>query len=316
MRQETKKYLLCIAILALSTACRKEVDVKVPELKPQLVIHSHSDAGKLIIANIGKSIAVTKYNYSWADSFSIRHARVLLYVNGVIKDTLQYIPDSSSYNFGASYYSQIVISPGNNYKIVASAPGFTDAEGEMAVPATVTINSVKRNEYARIDINQGIQDELRIKFDDASTPGDYYMLDILQNEENYSYGACVYTADPSIETASGQGGDDLGLAPEENCIPTTGMLMRDDLFNGTTKELRLYISHDFLEPWEDNFGVMHYPMVKLSHISEAYFRYLKTSEAARMTDGNPFAEPVNIYTNIKNGYGIFSIANVATKEVR
>lgn len=45
-------------------------------------------------------------------------------------------------------------------------------------------------------------------------------------------------------------------------------------------------------------------MVELQAISPEYYRYLKSVELYRITDTDAFSEPVRVYSNVKNGWGI------------
>ena len=46
--------------------------------------------------------------------------------------------------------------------------------------------------------------------------------------------------------------------------------------------------------------------LQVLYISEAYYQYLKTARLHDDTLANPFAEPLNVYGNVENGYGIFA----------
>ena len=49
---------------------------------------------------------------------------------------------------------------------------------------------------------------------------------------------------------------------------------------------------------------------------EAYYRYHATLRQSRESDSNPFAEPVLVYSNMKNGLGVFAAFNRHTLVVR
>ena len=46
-------------------------------------------------------------------------------------------------------------------------------------------------------------------------------------------------------------------------------------------------------------------MVELQAISPEYYRYLKSVELYRVSESDAFTEPVQIYSNVQNGWGIF-----------
>ena len=46
--------------------------------------------------------------------------------------------------------------------------------------------------------------------------------------------------------------------------------------------------------------------LQVLYISAAYYEYLKTARLHDYTRENPFAEPLSVYSNVENGYGIFA----------
>lgn len=55
--------------------------------------------------------------------------------------------------------------------------------------------------------------------------------------------------------------------------------------------------------------------LSVSNISESYYRYRKSIEKGDGESGNPFAEPVSMYTNIEGGYGVFAGLCVKSKKI-
>lgn len=48
-------------------------------------------------------------------------------------------------------------------------------------------------------------------------------------------------------------------------------------------------------------------MVRITNLSENYIRFLRSSRQYYANQDNPFVEPVEIFSNVKNGYGIFAL---------
>lgn len=55
--------------------------------------------------------------------------------------------------------------------------------------------------------------------------------------------------------------------------------------------------------------------LNVSNISESYYRYMKSIENGDGENGNPFAEPTTMYTNIEGGYGVFAALCVKSKKI-
>jgi hypothetical protein len=309
------RHLKYLSLFLVCVSCTKKIDVKIPEFTPTLTIHSRSVVGETLTATIGSSKGITKYNYK--DSLLVKNAQVIVYTNGIATDTMAYD------DITEMYWSRTLVSLNNNYKIVAKLPSYPDAEASMDVPVFIKISNIARNKMIRFDKNHNPEDELVISFNDPGGSSDYYMLDLLQSykiyhmahgsQEIYFGGGCIRSADPSIETSisvdidMGRGGED------HTCLPSSGLLIKDQLFNGTRKDLRIYVPSYDLEPYPDvQTGDTFYSMIRVSHISEAEYRYRRSRETYENVGDNPFAEPVNVYSNIKNGYGIFTLSSYDT----
>ena len=92
--------------------------------------------------------------------------------------------------------------------------------------------------------------------------------------------------------------------------------MSDVNFNGRQKQVRLFVESSLLQDYTAMDGRVHRPYVKVSRITEDYFRYVKSYHTYYNASGNPFAEPVNVFSNIKNGFGNFSAYSSVTDTLR
>ena len=90
-------------------------------------------------------------------------------------------------------------------------------------------------------------------------------------------------------------------------------LFNDILFNGQSKSLEISLpNEDYF--WNEagyiwsyrNIGLRFY----LHNISQDYYYYRRSLELYNQASDNPFAQPVQVYSNIENGFGIFAGAQV------
>ena len=56
-------------------------------------------------------------------------------------------------------------------------------------------------------------------------------------------------------------------------------------------------------------------LVRVRHITEEYYRWSRSYQEKIDTDGNPLVEPVSVFTNLKDGLGIFAVAREQVFEV-
>jgi len=62
-------------------------------------------------------------------------------------------------------------------------------------------------------------------------------------------------------------------------------------------------------------GQIQKPYVRVSRITEAHFKFIKSWNAYQMSGDNPFAEPANVFTNVLNGYGIFTLRTSVRRDL-
>ena len=92
-------------------------------------------------------------------------------------------------------------------------------------------------------------------------------------------------------------------------------LFNDLLFNGQNKNLELEIPNE--EYWNFIDGSTEWSYKRLSltlylhNISKSYYYYRTSLELYQNASGNPFAQPVQVYSNIDNGFGIFAGSQVS-----
>lgn len=62
-----------------------------------------------------------------------------------------------------------------------------------------------------------------------------------------------------------------------------------------------------------------YPLVNgkvsVSNITEAYYKFVKSLETVENSDGNPFAEPTRLYSNVTGGIGVLASMNINYKDL-
>lgn len=303
-----KLNIIAIAVgTMLFTSCEKEIIVDVPPHEPNLVINSVSYTGDTVRVMLSKSIDVLKHKYG--TDLTVQNAVVQLQAGDKAAVTMKYD------NTTGMYMSNMVAEPGIAYSVKAIAPGFKDVSATTHAPGIVKIQSLQRIKDVRLDIDGNTQDELRLTFDDPGGEKNYYIVIIsasymVNNYEETAYSGCVNTSDPSVETLYDESID------QNTCIESNGIFLRDELFDGKRKELRLFVRSTDLQVVEmPGLGLV-YPTIEIQHVTEEYFRYIKSSRYAAINSGNPFAEPSNVYANITNGYGIFSVTHSEVMEIK
>jgi len=295
-----------IVLALFAASCEKTVTVNPPAHESRVVATSSTTTGDRFFFSLTKTVPVLSYSSN--KDYSIKDAAILLKESGQIIDTLYFDANAGGYTSGTR------AEQGKTYEVVVNAPGLPAVSAVATAPAPVAIKALTRLKEVQMNKDGMVQDEIRISFDDPVAAGDYYIVKVFAASpltDSFKMPAgCVNSHDPSIESWESE-----GFEPYD-CLNGDAIFLRDQLFNGATKELRLFVSSYSLLPWEDTAGNISYPYIELYHVSEDYFKYLKSYHFAAANNGNPFAEPTNVHTNVRGGYGVFSIESRDRKEIK
>lgn len=312
-----KKILIavCIILPLLFISCEKNFDVDIPEQEPRLVIGMQQATGEPFSAKISKSrgiLAPTNASNPSA-SYEVTNALAYVFENNLLLDSLRF---NSSERLYKSVNNKIMV-PGRPYRIAVAAPGLNNVEASVTAPAAVPVASITRVQNARTSPSGEMLDDLTITFTDPSGETDYYLVRVLLTYSSsapveYNPVPCLYTSDVDIE----KNPYETDPLDPNSCVGGE-LFMKDVNFNGRTKQIKLSIAHADLVPRIDFTNGREYKaLFELWHISEPGYRYRKSVQAFENAADNPFAEPVQVYSNVQRGYGVFSIHSVARDSIR
>lgn len=308
-----KRIVLYTLIVILATACEKTVKVDIPKKDPKLVINGLLEKGETVALHIGKSRGVLdpdNFTTTLIEQYTVTNAVVALVENGVSVDTLVYSASDYSYRSPRNRAAR----DGAVYMIKATAPGFKMAEATSEVPSQSVIAGLVWNKNVRTNSAGFSMDEITIKWNDPAGEKNFYLVQVHRASPYSSYTAigCMSSADKDLELSA-----ETDPLDPDNCYDGGRLLMRDQNFNGNLKQLKLLTESSQLVNYTDpSNGRLHRPYVKVFRITEDQFRFMKSMDAYDAATENPFAEPTNVFTNVKNGYGIFSISTVAVDTLR
>lgn len=311
LQMKSYSKILLLLLVTLYVSCQKDVTVKVPDIPNGLTLFCRVEVGEQFRAVVGNSIGIQQYNRNHKPFVS--DADVTLYRDGELLGKMTFDADLQEYLSGA------IAEPGRRYKIKVEAPGYDAIEADAIAPSNIPLRIVNIRDtttpapYGAGGIVPG--KAITLTFTDPAV-ANYYKLNFFSTYDvsgmsgrlgGYS-GECLQIKDPSIEQR-------FTFIDGEDCI-YGDILFNDGLFNASSKSITVIVTQYAIDPLVNEQGDSVYAVFRLTHISEAEYRYQKSYEQSQEADGNPFAEPVNVYTNIKNGYGIFSISTPFIVQVR
>lgn len=296
--------------------CEKNVTVNVPAKTPKLIINAFGEWEGISnpyfqFFGVGKSKGILDTNQRniqpWQNEFYVRNATFFLYANGILIDTLTY---DSARGYQQKRFLNTKIS---NYAIKGSASGFLDIEATSAVPEYIPVKIASYQKNIRKNVNGFFLDEVTVSINDPSNGKNFYVIYFMRAFQSGGWSKidCFYSKDRDIDEI----GEDFDPFDTEPCWQSA--ILTDNNFNGTEKLIKFEILSNDMNTFTDpQTGTISHPKVILQHITEDNYKYIKSSRKYNDARDNPFAEPVNIYTNIKNGYGIFTFKTTSSQEIK
>jgi hypothetical protein len=291
-----KKIFALLTILFIFSACEKDINLDVPKLSSKLAVHAYWTENQVLELALTRTLNIPDKPTDWQsqEKYFVKNATVTVYQNNLPYEQLTY--DSQLRKYISIGKKRAV--PGFSYQVKVTAPGFDEAISPVSVfLPKVPIRILEFKKEASKDEFGQKMDELKIEFDDPAQVNNFYQIRIQQSEfESFN---TVYPLDKDIVVSLNE--DPFSSLPgvESNMI-----ILSDKSFNGQSKRVRILIPSYYLRDHPDANRVK--GTVALMSISEEVYQY----QRSRILDSeNPFAEPVQAISNIKNGVGIFGLVS-------
>ena len=319
--------LITFATAILLTSCEKEIEFNGDYSDPKLVINSLVEPGQPVKASISKSCFFldNERDHSMPEGTVAQ-----LYVNDnlvgnmdLVTDSIEvvfntYNGDSIGYQLEKHFQSDYRPQAGDIVKIIATAPDFDDVEATTsplpnAVEAQLDMevtqwNSRYQESYGEtgedsvlfiaatvnltitiIDPNPGQGDAFRIHIEESkSAPDSRNRIYCSAEYDDPIFGSTLPNND-FIDMS------DLETRPEG--------VFSDVLFDGRSYQVKftkVYVQMMVDEPLDPDFFRL---PIRVEHLSKEYYNYLNTCDQGDVAL-QIWAEPIQTYSNVTNGYGV------------
>lgn len=269
-------------VLVLLTSCLREVDLEVEQIPHLLVVNCFFTEGETFRVNVSRLAAYTDLT-----NRSIADARVTITSNGKYTGTLTHTGKGNYTN------PSVVPEPGKLYQLTVEAEGYPLATAQDSLPLPVFVDSVTYTPKAGkfddgLDYNQ-----YTIMFRDI--PGKtWYTIQVTSADSSdgeWNYGAFdIFSTDPVI-AAEGMSGEDI----------KNWFTFSDTLISNQPYALKINLS--------DSDSPTDKARILLVSGTYHYYQYLKRLlKHESYSPEDPFKpyNPVPLYSNVKNGLGVFA----------
>lgn len=278
------KYLLPF-MLVLFASCEKYIEVELPAHVPKFIVNAQLEPGLPVMVFVTHSRGILQdSNFS-----PVRDATVEIIEDGEKSYYLEFKGVQQTYWTVNGYVSdELEIKHGKTYEVIVSGRMET-ARSKVTIPYPVEIKSVDIHHLG------GNSVEMTVFFDDPQERNFYEFSVAYSGFEIYE----GWRGSGSIDTVFHKGEVWLEpLNPAYKSDRSRGKVLIDDaLFNG--REIDLQFSTTLSTRAELDVKVI------MKNVTEDYFKYNNTLNLQNQVSGDPLAQPVQVFSNIQNGRGIF-----------
>lgn len=274
-------------------SCEKDIYITPPPYTPQLVVGGMmTNADSLIAIYVGRNYGIFEPS-NYYDAI-LDNAKVLIYKDGMMFDSLPLVSRVINQMEYRSYYKKYSASLNDvygesNIEIRVSHPDYPNCSAITKLPSLVSIQQARYISNAGVvsnpfDGDEQTYDGIELTIDDPANEENYYEIRVAQTALDWNNE--LYTQ--------------YARMPESYGRYAWSLLFSDAEFNGSLHRKLVLIDATYMNTNEPFKLICH-------NITKEKYLYLKSLIANDGTADNPFAEPANIYGNIQNGLGIFSL---------
>lgn len=304
-------FAVVLAVVVLvSTGCESTVDVEVPDHRPQLVVNSLFANGERWAVEVSRTTGAFQGDTLSSPRFTLDDATVTVTASGGPQRTLSYtdtLTRAELVGFRASLpgaYTTLESAPepGRPYTVRVQADGYepVEATSRIPVPVPVTVTSTARRIPTDIPI-VAQKRTITLRIQDPPGEDNYYWVRIAQFRRSSSREVLFTTQDWSIINDAPTDLDDTGE------VVLARAYFQDALFDGRAHEIDLNVEESIGTPPGSGAGEddpYPYFVVEVGVLSADLYEYLVSARILDETNDNPFAEPVDLYSNVEPGYGL------------
>lgn len=301
----TTLFTTMFLVLLLTSSCETTEKIDDFPLRPsKLVVNSYFSADSVWAIQVSKSLSVLDN----ADLQMVNNASIDIFKNDELIDTIRGV-ESDGW-----YHSDQLPEAGENYSINVSTPDFSSIiSAEDIAPEPVPISKVS---FTLIDssfyhnhrqaiiggeyytpVYGRVEGIFNITISDPVARENFYQLSLYAYNPYFDYedSTIAYTEKRQISFTT----NDPVAGDDNNDAYLSDLLFSDDFFNGQNYQLKITIMD-----WDATLDKEY--IIELISLNKAGYLYRRSVEDYRNSKGDPFSEPVLIYSNIENGFGIFA----------
>ena len=297
-------------LLLLLFSCEKELVIDNKYSEHKLVVNSIFNSNSPFEVEITSTFSP----YKEIEVQEIKEATVSIYEEDVLKEILNY--QASTDKHLGKYRSSFIPDLSKNYQIKVSANGYDEVEAKGKIPTIVPFRAARATNNNIWPSNGPGLSRYDFSFIlDDKPEENYYYLTISspinkQNEQTLEWEPYAHQYAEVL----------ISDLPNTKLYINNGVIFTDKSFNGSTFEVKGSATtySDIYGDFDATYGLVKDSTlleISLHHLSKEVY-YFYTSHATNLLNqGDFYSEPSIIYSNIKNGLGIFGGEAIERQEV-
>lgn len=316
-------FVTMVFVALFFASCQKEIEFELDQTPEKLVVNGLIAADSLIEVKIGKSLAFATND----DTFNyIDDAVATLYIDDIEVEILPVIIIEDRYGRTEIVYrsQKTIAKAGKTYSLTVTHPDCETVKCKTTLPlpienaqistSVVIYNNFREsypNLYFHVKFNKANENENFYRIYFKRMKGTRYFNSSLNEGVagvvGVEYGTCFYArSDDPILNPNEKNVNNILFVPTQNRF----RIFTDELIESNSVEFNFYDSYLNNDTTghviNSNYGDFYNYSIYLSALSPEAYYYLNSSNAQINNNHDLFAEPVQVYSNIENGLGIFA----------
>lgn len=296
-----KRLLFLLSISLAYISCEKVIPFDGDVNTPKLVINSVFESDSTFKVHVSSSRSVI-------DTASFKNIDDAIVT---IKDGNENIIETLNHVENGFYKGQTFPQENQTYILEINHTNYANITASDSLPSPITINSVDTS--TMVDPINGNRLQISMNFDDPENTQNYYLIETYSVNE-YLVIKNSDTTEYELDTTK------QFMVLTDEVFQNGGSpwreqgLFNDLLFNGQNKTLELEIPNDSWSGSEDGYDWSYKTLtlrLYLHNITLSYYYYRTSLELFQNASGNPFAQPVQVFSNVENGFGVFAGSQIS-----
>lgn len=268
-------------------ACESELPLEGISATPRLVVNALINDKDLIEVQVSSSIALNSKN----PIKFLENADVTVSDENGNSFTL-------TYDLGKQVYvSNFIPQAGKYYRINVKATGFREVDAELIMPDKAVTTPATWLDNTGTDSSGFPTGTITLKINDRGDSRNYYRISLFYYDDLVTE---FKTLRPELT--------DAAITNEMIRNDDGSIVFEDRLFNGEQRSL------DFITPFGYGTGNPRF-LVVTENLSRDYYNYFISLDKYRQS-GSVFNEPTPVFSNIRNGIGIWAGSTLSRDTIR